>query len=104
MATKKVVEPELELEEEEEEYQMNPAFSESLTVAVPVETKEDTAPRVTIMLPKLIDDDNGIKVDQYEHVTIANEQGEMCYKVLRGEYVDVPISVFIALKAKYPKI
>ena len=104
------LDPEVELEEEfDEEFEqvsadMQKAFDSSLTVAVPIKKEEDNAPRVTVFLPKLLDDDNGVKVDQYEHVTLANERGEICYKVLRGEYVEVPIPVFIALKEKYPKL
>lgn len=106
---KKVIEPieeefEEELEDEFEEEPVNPDFAKSLTVAVPIEEKDDDVPRVTVFLPKLIDDDSGVKVDQYEHVTIANEQGEEVTYVLRGEYVDVTIPVFIALKQKYPKL
>ena len=104
------LDPEVELEEDfDEEFdetanKMDEAFKASLTVAVPDKPKEEEEPRVTIILPKLLGDEDGVKVDQYEHVTIANERGEICYKVLRGEYVDVPISVFIVLKQKYPKL
>ena len=57
-----------------------------------------------MFLPALEDSgDGGLKVDQYEHVTIANEDKETCYKVLRGEHVPVPVPVFMALKARYPK-
>ncbi len=104
MPTKKT--PVLE-EIEEEEYtptEMAEALAASLTVAVPDKKEEVKEPRVRVMLPKLIGDEDGLTVDQYEHVTIANERGEICYKVLRGEYVDVPISVFMVLKQKYPKL
>ena len=47
---------------------------------------------------------DGLKVDQYEHVTIANEKEETIYRVHRGERVSVPVPVFMALKEKYPKI
>ena len=108
MPTKKVpqADPDIDLEEDFEEpnFDMTEAFASSLTVAVPEETKKDSGPRVTIFLPKLLGDEDGMQVDQYEHVTLANERGEICYKVLRGEYVDVPIAVFIALKEKYPKL
>ena len=98
------IEDELDEELERADEKLSNALNSSLTVAVPVKKEEESGPRVTVFLPKLLDDDNGVKVDQYEHVTIANERGEMCYKVLRGEYVDVPIAVFIALKEKYPKL
>lgn len=93
-----------EFEEELSPEQMKEAFAASLTVAVPDKAEGPKEPRVRIMLPKLIGDEDGLTVDQYEHVTIANERGEICYKVLRGEYVDVPISVFMVLKQKYPKL
>ena len=61
-------------------------------------------PYVDVFLPALEESgDGGLKVDQYEHVTIANEDKETCYKVLRGEHVPVPVPVFMALKARYPK-
>lgn len=105
---RKTAQPEIEEmideELEDEEVQMSPDFEASLTVAIPEKVEDHSAPRVSVFLPKLIDDDSGIKVDQYEHVTIANELGEKVYYVLRGEPVEVPIPVFIALKEKYPKI
>lgn len=71
-----------------------------------VEVEPDyVGPYVDIFLPALEGGgNNGMKVDQYEHVTIANERKETCYKVLRGEHVSVPVPVFIALKERYPKL
>ena len=64
-----------------------------------------TGPTVDIFIPELEDSgSNGLKVDQYEHVTIANEEKETCYRVRRGERVSVPVPVFLALKERYPKI
>ena len=57
-----------------------------------VEQKEEWKP-VTIYLPKLEEEGNGVRVDQYEHVSIANQVKEDCYKVRRGEWVDVPVPV-----------
>lgn len=71
------------------------------------EAKEEgyNGPMVDVFIPALEDaGGNGMKVDQYEHVTIANEQKETCYKVLRGERVSVPVPVFVILKDRYPKI
>jgi hypothetical protein len=60
---------------------------------------------VTIFLPELENSENeGIEVDQFEHVTLANETGEENFRIKRGEYVDVPVPVFIALKDRYPKL
>ena len=102
MARAKAVE---EIEELDEEFEENVPvnFDESLTIAIKHEPEKKEGIRVPVFLPRLEDGD-GMKVDQYEHVTIANERGETCYKVLRGERVEVPISVFMVLKEKYPKL
>ena len=77
---------------------------DDLTIAVPVKEEENKGPMVEVFLPEIQSAGDGIKVDQYEHVTIANEQGEKCWKVHRGEKVEVPIDVFIVLKGKYPNL
>jgi hypothetical protein len=78
---------------------------DNLTVAVKREDKSYKGPTVQIYLPKLEDSgDDGIKVDQYEHVTIANEESIQEYRVHRGEHVEVPVPVFITLKARYPEL
>ena len=77
----------------------------AITVTSVEENPDYIGPYVDVFLPALEDSGNGgMKVDQYEHVTIANEVKETCYKVLRGEHVSVPVPVFIALKERYPKI
>ena len=87
-----------------EEEVLEPVF-DGLTVATPEKKPDYVGPYVDIFLPALEENgDGGMKVDQYEHVTIANEQKETCYKVLRGEHVAVPVPVFIALKERYPKL
>ena len=74
-----------------------------MTFAIePKQKKEEIT--VTVFLPRLEEEGNGIKVDQYERVTIANEEKEETYMVLRGERVDVPLSVFVILKQKYPDL
>lgn len=76
-----------------------------LVIAVPKKQETKGEVMVPVLLPELPDSgSDGLLVDQYEHVTIANEAKENCYKVLRGSWVDVPVSVYLALKAKYPKI
>ena len=60
-------------------------------------------PMVDVFIPRM-EESGSMKVDQYEHVTIANEKKEQCYKVLRGERVEVPVPVFLALKERYPNI
>lgn len=78
---------------------------DNLTIEQAPKEKAYNGPMVSIYLPKLEDPgDAGIKVDQYEHVTISNEEKEWTYYVLRGERVDVPVPVFMVLKEKYPDI
>lgn len=78
---------------------------DNLTVAVPKKDDGYKGPTVTVFLPELEGGgDDGLKVDQYEHVTIANQNKEEHYKVHRGEQVEVPVPVFLALKEKYPKL
>lgn len=80
-------------------------FDDPLTIVVEEKEEHYTGPMVDVFLPALEDQgQGGMKVDQYEHVTIANERGETCYKVLRGEHVQVPVPVFIQLKERYPKL
>lgn len=57
-------------------------------------------PYVRVYIP-LTEEDNGtVKTDHYEHVTINGES----YAVMRGQYVDVPVPVFVQLRNKYPGI
>jgi len=76
-----------------------------LTTVTEEKKPDYNGPYVEVFLPALEENgQGGMKVDQYEHVTIANENKETCYKVLRGERVEVPVPVFIALKERYPKL
>jgi hypothetical protein len=77
----------------------------SLTTAVVKDEKKYDGPYVQIFLPELENPgDEGMQVDQYEHVTISNEVGREKFLVHRGEHVMVPVPVFMALKEKYPKL
>ena len=76
----------------------------SLVFAVPKKEEEAKGPMVNVFLPEIPGAGDDVKVDQYEHVTIANEEGEKCWKVLRGQHVDIPVEVFEVLKARYPKL
>lgn len=79
--------------------------TDDLTTAVVKNESKYNGPYVDVFLPELEGGgEPGLKVDQFEHVTLANEEGETCYHVLRGERVAVPVPVFIALKEKYPKL
>ena len=81
-----------------------PVIDDSLTIAVDTEAPAYTGPKVEVFLPRLEDGDGQMKVDQYEHVTIANEEKETHYRIHRGENVDVPVPVYMALKERYPKL
>lgn len=105
MARKQMaLEPEEEIIEEPVEQKKVFSLDDSLTVHSEAAQKLYNGPVVPVFIPALEDSGNGVKVDQYEHVTIANEAGEVCWKVLRGETVEVPIPVFVILKARYPKL
>jgi hypothetical protein len=75
---------------------------DSLTAAVAVQTEKDNTPTVRIFIPLMPgeDSEDGVKIDHYEHVTIGNDTT----LVRRGEYVDVPVPVFLQLRNKYPKL
>lgn len=81
-----------------------PEHNDPLTFTVTQEVKDDNRQMVDIFLPEIQGAGGDMKVDQYEHVTIANEEKETCWKVLRGETVRVPVEVYIVLKEKYPKL
>lgn len=102
MATKKTAPAPVEEIVEAED---NMTFVDPLTTTTPEKQAVYNGPYVPVFIPALEDTGSGgLKVDQYEHVTIANEQKETCWKVLRGETVEVPVPVFLQLKQKYPKI
>ena len=80
-------------------------LNDEMTVVTPEKQAEYSGPMVDVFIPAMEDSgSNGLKVDQYEHVTIANEKKEICYKVRRGEHVEVPVPVFCVLKERYPKL
>jgi len=82
-------------------------LNDGLTVTTPKQQAEYEGPTVDVFLPALEDlGSNGLKVDQYEHVTIANERHEMHWKIRRGIHVDVPVPVYCVLKesGRYPNI
>lgn len=77
-----------------------PKKVDGISVTTEIEPVEDKIPRVRVFLPRLEEDGTGLKVDQFEHVTI-NDQTTL---IKRGEYVDVTVPVFIQLKNKFPNI
>ena len=79
-------------------------MADNLTFVVKKEEKVDNEPKVRIYLPR-IEEDGSVAVDQYEHVTIANEIGEPeRWRIHRGEWVDIPVHVYIVMKEKYPDL
>jgi hypothetical protein len=79
-------------------------MDDGLTIVQEVKEEKAKVPTVQIYLPKLEEEGNGVKVDQYEHVTIANENKEETFYVKRGERVDVPVNVYVVMKEKYPDL
>ena len=80
-------------------------LEDQFTVVEPEKKAGYTGPMVEVFIPALEDSgSNGLKVDQYEHVTVANEEKEDIYYVRRGERVEVPVPVFLQLRERYPKI
>lgn len=96
--------PVLEVEEELDEIDGQMNIDDAITVKIEEKKPSYSGPMVEIYLPKLEDAGNGPKVDQYEHVTIANEVVENTYRVMRGVRVEVPVPVFVVLKDRYPDL
>ena len=78
--------------------------NDGLTIVQEVREEKDKGPMVQIYLPKLEEEGNGVNVDQYEHVTLANEVKEDIKYIKRGERVDVDIPTFLVMKEKYPDL
>ena len=79
-------------------------IKDDLTVATKIEDNKYHGPTVQVFLQPLEDSgDDGIPVDQFEHVQIANEEGVQEFHILRGENVEIPVPAYIALKEKYGK-
>ena len=80
-------------------------LKDQFTIESPEPAPKYDGPMVQVFIPELENTgSNGLKVDQYEHVSIANQEKEDIYYVRRGERVEVPVPVFLALKERYPKI
>ena len=77
---------------------------DTITFAVHKKEEGPKSPTVSVFLPEIPGSGGDMKVDQYEHVTIANEQGEKQWHVKRGEHVEIPVEVFCVLKARYPQL
>ena len=75
-----------------------------LTSEVVKEEKKYDGPTVQIFIQPIENSgEEGMDVDQYEHVTISNETGTEKLLIKRGEFVEIPVQFYIALKEKYGK-
>ena len=104
MAAKKPMILEDEDIEMEEEENLSSSLDDGITVKVEEQKQYYSGPMVDVFLPRLEEEGSGVKVDQYEHVTIAKEAREWTWRVRRGEHVSVPVPVFVQLKNKFPDI
>lgn len=78
---------------------------ENMTFAVKRQDDTPKGPRVRVFIPKAEPGENGMKTDEYEHVTIANEKGEKNIRIRRGIWTDIPVEAFIILKqGRYPDL
>jgi len=80
------------------------SIGDNITIAVEIKKPEAKGVTVPVFIPEVQGSGGDMKVDQYEHVTIANEEGEKCWQIHRGESVDIPVEVFEVLKPRYPKL
>jgi len=77
------------------------AKRDELAAVTQIKESDSVVAKVQIFIPPHEDDNpNNVKVDQYEHVTING----VTTLIKRGEYVDVPVPVYIQLKNKFPGI
>ena len=63
-------------------------------------TKKMKEQLVSVILPPAEDADPDRKADQNEYVTVNGKVTQVC----RGERVEVPVSVYVQLRNKYPSI
>lgn len=78
------------------------ANSKTDGITVEVAAKQQAAKQTTVrvFLPLLEDQTTELEVDQTEYVTINGKTTA----IKRGEYVDVPVPVFMQLRNKYPHL
>ena len=97
--------PVVDIDDDEDEGYDKLDLEQNLTTAVPIKDNSYKGPRVRVFIPAPPEsEDEGVKIDMYEHVTIANEKGEDHTRILRGEWVEIPVPVYLQLKNKYPKL
>ena len=79
----------------------NTAKKDELAAVTQIEEPDTVVTKVQVFIPPLEEDNpNNVKVDQHEHVTING----VTTLIKRGEYVEVPVPVYIQLKNKFPGI
>lgn len=74
--------------------------TDDITVEVAAPQPEEQKATVRVFLPLLEDQDTSMEIDQTEYVTINGKTTA----IRRGEYVDVPVPVFMQLRNKYPHL
>lgn len=72
---------------------------DALTAVTSSAKKKDDTPRVRIFIPEP-PSESGTATDHYEHVTIDSKTT----LVRKGEWLDVPVDVFLQLRNRYPKL
>ena len=72
---------------------------DALTAVTSAVKKKDDTPRVRIFIPEP-PSESEVAVDHYEHVTIDSKTT----LVRKGEWLDVPVDVFLQLRNRYPKL
>lgn len=76
--------------------------SDGITSITPVMQEHGNVPRVTVFIPLPPEaEDESLKVDPYEHVTI---NGQKPVYVKRGEPVEVTVPVYLQLRNRYPRL
>ena len=74
--------------------------TDGITVEVAVQQANEQQATVRVFLPLMEDQESALEVDQTEYVTINGKTTA----IKRGEYVDVPVPVFMQLRNKYPHL
>lgn len=75
-------------------------LKDELAAVTTIKEPESIIAKVQVFIPPLEEENSGVKVDQYEHVTINGETT----LIRRGEHVEVTVPVYIQLKNKFPGI
>lgn len=76
------------------------ATKNDIVTEIPAEEQKQEEIRVRVILPLNSMDESGLKIDQYEHVTVNGNTT----LIKRGEYVDVTVPVYLQLRNKFKNI